>query len=669
MNIRLSVLIGLFLTGALGSSALALAAAPEPYPLEYWALRAVINNAQVSPDGRYLGLMKIPSKKANPIIEVYKTADLSKKPFVIGAKKMEVTNFYWASNKDIVFTIRQQVRDKIEGYNRGVFEEKIAIVDVINETMQKFDDINPTIESLLRHKPGKIIISFFEGDDDGPASKLSEAFRPRAYWEFDLDRGSKRLLIRGKISLGNIDFDGEGNPILARGYSVAEDSYITYYREPGGSGWERLYTQHEDDPETFTAIGFDEASPGNMLVYANNGDDKVGLWSYDTKTRKFEELIYRRSDVDVWAIRLHSNRWQYPDTVTGISYFTDKLHYEYFDEIEGATYAQLARVIPFGHTVSIPSRSRDGNTMTILNTGPRDPGTYYLLKDGKLQAVGSKQPLLESENLADVEYITYKSRDGKIIPAYLTVPQGEPPFPLVVHPHGGPFVAEGIDYDERAQMLANNGYLVLQPQYRGSRNYGLDFYHAAFEDGGQIGHKMQDDKDDGAMFLVEQGLADPNRIAMYGGSYGGYAALIAASRTPQIYQCVIASSVVSDPIRQINYLRFSVIGDAWEDEQFIKSWDNAVSPVKETARVNVPILLIHGTVDQRTPPEQAKIYLKTLEKHNKNYKYVELKDADHFTNTWTFDHKQKMYGAILDFLANDCWPNGLSDDLSATNSE
>jgi len=633
--------------------------APEPYPLEYWALRAVINNAQVSPDGKYLGIMKIRSKNDNPIIEVYETKDLTKKPFRIGAKTMEVTNFYWASDKDIVFTLTQQVRDKIEGYNQGVFEGRIAIVDVDKETIRKFDDANPTVESLLRHKPGKIIISFLEGDNDGPASKLSAAFRPRAYWEFDLERGSKKLLIRGKISLGNIDFDGEGNPIIARGYSAAEDSYITYYREPGGSGWERLYTQHEDSPETFSAIGFDDASPGNMFVYANNGNDRVGLWSFDIKTQKFEELIYRHSDVDVWGVRLHSNRWQFPDTVTGVSYFTDKLHFEYFDELERATYAQIEQVIPNAHYVNIDSRSRDGKTMTIYNLGPRDPGTYYLLKDGRIEAVGSAQPLLESENLADVKYIKYRAGDGRMIPAYITVPHGEPPFPLIVNPHGGPYVAEGVIYSERAQMFANNGFMVLQPQYRGSKNYGLEFYHAAFADGGQIGFKMQDDKDDGAMYLVEQGLVDPDRIAMYGGSYGGYASLVAASRTPQIYQCVIAQAIVSDPVRQINYLRYSSIGDAWEQEQFIETWDKAVSPIKEASRVNVPILLIHGTVDQRTPPEQAKLYMKELEENNVPYKYVELKDADHFTNTWTFEHKQLMYGSMFDFLKNDCGPGGL----------
>jgi len=198
MKRHIAVLLGLALANFLGINAATADVAPEPYPLDYWALREVINNAQVSPDGKYLGLMKIPSKKANPIIEVYETADLSKKPFRIGAKKMEVTNFYWASDKDIVFTMRQKVRNRIEGFNQGVYETKIAVADVIKKKMRSFDESNPTIVDLLRNKPGKIIISFTEGDDDGPGSKLSEAFRPRAYWEFDLDTGTKKLLIRGK---------------------------------------------------------------------------------------------------------------------------------------------------------------------------------------------------------------------------------------------------------------------------------------------------------------------------------------------------------------------------------------------------------------------------------------------------------------------------------------
>jgi dipeptidyl aminopeptidase/acylaminoacyl peptidase len=647
MKMRMTILAGLCLA-ALVSFGNALAAeSPEPYPLEYWALRSVIDNAQVSPDGKYLGLMKIPSKKANPIIEVYEAANLDKEPFRIGADKMEVTSFYWASDKDIVFTLRQKVRDKIEGFNQGVYENRLAVADVQKKKMRSFEESGPAIENLLPSKPNKIIISFQEGEPDGPGAKLDAAFRPRAYWEFDLDKGTKKLLIRGKISLGAVEFDGEGHPWLARGFDIAKGYYLWYWRDPGSTKqrWEEIYRLSEENFGTFIVEGLDEAKPGNILVRANNGHDKVGLWSYNVNAKKFEELVYRRNDVNVAGVRFHSNAWTNPDSIVAVVYGKDRYHYEYFDEMEGATFAQLEQLIPHAYQLRINSRSRDGNTMTIFNTGPRDPGSYYLLKDGRIKSVGSRQPLLESEKLADVDYVEYKSRDGRTIAGYVTVPNGKGPWPLIVLPHGGPFVSEVVVYDEWSQMLANNGYMVLQPQYRGSMQ------------GGQGGYKMQDDKDDGALYLVEQGLVDPDRIAMFGWSYGGYAALVAASREDQIYQCVIAGAAVTDPLMQVNYYRFQLRGTGAIEQ--LRMWDDSISPIEEVDKVNVPMLIIHGDVDQRVPPDHAKKYFKALDKIGKPYKAVWLEGADHFSNTLFYRHQIMLYESMIDYLKNDCGPGGL----------
>ena len=208
-------------------------------------------------------------------------------------------------------------------------------------------------------------------------------------------------------------------------------------------------------------------------------------------------------------------------------------------------------------------------------------------------------------------------------------------------------------YDEWAQMLANNGYMVVQPQYRMSMGYGKDHFQSAFMNGSEAGRKMQDDKDDAALYLVEQGLADPDRLAMYGWSYGGYAALIAASRTPQIYQCTIAGAAVSDYVMAANdFVRRTPTGTSrfWRD---VYSY-GAVQPVEEAEKVNVPILLIHGSVDSRVLPKQAKVYRDALDKHDKFYKYVELDGADHFYVTLFYRHQIELYESIIDFLQNDC---------------
>lgn len=628
--------------------------ASPPYPLEYWALRDVVSNVEVSPDGKNLALVKIPTRDGDPIIEVYKTDAMDEEPYRINSDPMEIQGFYWVSNDVLVMELRQKVREKIDGFNQGVYETLLASVDIKRKRMKKYDQAGAVVENVLPNKKNKIIFSYMPG---GEESKIREAFRPRTYYELDLVSGNKKLLMRGKLSVGAVQFDGEGNAWLARGFDPATDEYVWYERVTNKSKWREIYRQSEDSFENFEVRGFDWKSPSIFFVMANNGDDKIGLWEFDVETKSFGEIIYRRNDVDVAGVRFHSNVWERPDQVVGVAYSKASVEIEYFDEVEAATHQQLSGVIPSAHYLRINSRSRNDSTMTIYNVGPRDPGSYYLLHKGRLNKVGSRQPLLEAQNLADVRYIEYKARDGSTIPAYVTIPNGEPPFPAVVMPHGGPFVSEVVLYDEWSQMLANNGYLVLQPQYRGSMGRGLNHYLSAFKGGGQGGYKMQDDKDDGMLYLVEQGLADPDRLAMYGWSYGGYAALVAASRKEQIYQCAIAGAAVSDNQMQVNYYRAHLRG-AQKEEQ-LGMWDDSISPIAEASRVNIPLLLVHGSVDQRVPLKHAEKYRAELDKHQKNYKYVELDGADHFSNTLYFDHQKLLFESMISYLENDCGPSGL----------
>ena len=627
-------------------------ATATPYPIDQWARRAAISNIQISPDGRYLGLKKVSGKGANPIIEIYNTDDLSAEPFRVNAKPMEIMSFDWVSDDNFVFRARQKVRDQVEGFNRGVYETRIALVDVGEREIEVIEERDPSIVSVLPEKPGKIMISFSEGGNRDVGQRLEAAFRPRAYWEYDLKRESKKLVIRGKISLGNIDFDGAGNPVLARGFDLQEGEFIWYYREPSSDDWVEFHRQHEDSYDSFQVWGKDPSLPGNFIVEANNGSDTTGLWSFDPKTRKYAELLYQRRDNDICGVRYHSNRWTHYREITGAVHCGAKIEIEFFDASEAALHQQLMAAIPNADALRITSRSKDGSSLTLRNAAPRDPGTHYLFHKGKLQIVGGERPYFASADLADVRFITYPARDKTPIPGYLTVPNGKPPFPLIVLPHGGPFVREVVVFDEWAQLLANHGYMVLQPQYRGSRGYGQAFYQAAFLNGGQGGYLMQDDKDDGVIYLVEEGLAEAENVAMFGWSYGGYAALVAASRSPNAYQCVIAGAAVSDPQMQVDYYRYRLRGSSKLEQ--LAMWDDSISPLEEVDKVNVPVLLIHGDVDQRVPVDHAEKYLAKLGDAEKQHTYVELEGADHFSNTLFYDHKTLLYSSILNYLANEC---------------
>ena len=220
-------------------------------------------------------------------------------------------------------------------------------------------------------------------------------------------------------------------------------------------------------------------------------------------------------------------------------------------------------------------------------------------------------------------------------------------------PHGGPYVSETIDeYDEWSQMLAHYGYMVLQPQYRGSRKYGLDYYRSAFIDGSEAGRAMQDDKDDGALYLVKQGRVDPDRIAMFGWSYGGYAALVAASRENQIYQCAIAGAAVTDPDWQLDQYRYRM--DGIQKTEQLTTWDGAVSPIKEVDKVNIPLFIIHGDNDQRVPPDHYYMYVDELEKAGIAHKKLLLEKADHFSSTLFYHHKMELYDNMLQFFEGEC---------------
>lgn len=634
-------------------------AVAAPFPVEDWARRSSISGVSLSPDGSQFALTRILERGSNPIIEIYNSDDLAAEPKRIDSDPMEIMpGVSWIDDNTFLFGTRQQVREQIEGFNQGVFEYRNVKYDGDKKKLGKIRQPYFSVEGLLPDKKNKILIGILEGD-------RSEAFRPRSFWIYDLKTNRRQLSVRSTLAQRNIVFDRDGDPIFALGRRASTDEYVYYWREKGTTEWQDMYRLHEDSFEVFRPLARDPQLENHFLVVAHNGHDKLGLWSYDAENQKFAELLYRRNDVDVGGVFYHSNRLANTDDVAGVYWCKNRCDRYYFDAQEEALYRQLEEIIPNADQVRISGRSQDGRTLLVTNGGPRVPGAYYLIRNGKVSKLGERKPSLEYEQLANVEYITYKARDGRNITGYVTIPKGDGPFPLVVMPHGGPYVPEVIDrFDEWSQLLANNGYLVLQPQYRGSLKYGLEFYKSAFIDGSEAGRAMQDDKDDGALYLVEQGLADPDRMAMFGWSYGGYAALVAASREDQIYQCVVAGAAVTDPDMQVDYYRYRMRG-AQKVEQ-LTTWDGAVSPIKEVDKINVPMFIVHGDKDQRVPPEHFDKYIAALERADVNHKKLILEGADHFSDTLLYEHKIQFYSEMLQFLENDC---ALKEGVSIAMSE
>ena len=635
----------------------------EVYPIDNWAVGDAMSSVDISNDGKYISFMQKLSKESDPVLKVFLSDDLSEDPYILGGESLEIVNSSWISNESIVVTFRGKARDQIEGFNRGIYEYRVALFNMDTKEFKKLDDrglgttgasFSIGVAGILPNEDNYILISYRE-------FRRNSSFKPTRYYKYNLKSGKKSLVLKGRENIFGVSFDTNGFPREAGGFDISSGEYIDYYRNPGDSKWKEIHRSSENSFERFSLASYPSEGSSEAFVLATNGEDKRSLWAYDIDKKIFLEKIYGDKEADLSGVFYHYDSFNYPDQMIGVRTSKSKPKRIYFtSELASSaklTQEQIEKVIPNSYTTYISALSKDLNSMVIYNTGPKDPGSYYLLKNGKISFIGSKRPSFKAKDLADVKYLKYTSRDGRTIPAYVTIPKGKGPFPLIVNPHGGPFVSETTTWDTWSQLLANHGYMVIQPQYRGSTGYGIDHYTSAFVDGGEGGYKMQDDKDDGVIYLIENGLVDEDRVAMFGWSYGGYAALVAASREDQLYQCVVSGAPVAKNSMQLNYYRNQLRGTGKLSQE--KYWTESISPINEVEKVNVPILLIHGAQDQRVPVSHALEYVDKLEEYNKDHKYIQLEGADHFSNTLFYRHKKLFFTEMIDYLKNDCGPDGL----------
>ncbi|MEM9084489.1 MAG: prolyl oligopeptidase family serine peptidase [Pseudomonadota bacterium] len=631
-------------------------------PIDVWALRDVVNAVDLSPDGKHILVHKVESREGEYVLEIYKTDDLSKPLRRLNADPMEIIGAEWVTDDLIFGNAWEQVREKVRGPED---DTRDYLTYSYSLKKNKFSTIRDSfsIVSDLPDEPNKVVVAAANPVQSGVGVDPFAAFRPSSYYKLDLVKGSKSLVLRGTRKYSNITFDSQGNPRFAVGFDT-DNTLKTYYRKPGEGSWTQFGKVYDaDDHENLYRFltqfqGLAHIDPNNpnlgYMIEARDGEDKAALWEFNFETGQFGKKLFQDENADVMRVGLNSIPGN--DTLAFAQYPGAKWERHWFDENEQALYQALEEQIPFAHQISITSRSRDGSRMIITNRGPQDPGSFWLVKDGQLSKLGSRNPLLNQENLAEVEYIRYPARDGRIIPGYVTKPKGEGPFPLVVMPHGGPHVSEVVGYDEWGQLLASAGYMVLQPGYRMTVGWGKEHFDGGY---GEHGGKMQDDKDDGALYLVEQGLVDPDRMAMFGWSYGGYAALVSLTRDEQIYQCAIAGAAVADPAKTYRQRSAGNRSPKALDDWAQRRGMIGVNPIEEVEKVNIPLLMVHGEDDARVLYYHYTDYKKEFEKAGKEGQFLTLDDADHFYRTLMYSHQQQFYTKMLDYLANDCGPGGL----------
>jgi dipeptidyl aminopeptidase/acylaminoacyl peptidase len=300
--------------------------------------------------------------------------------------------------------------------------------------------------------------------------------------------------------------------------------------------------------------------------------------------------------------------------------------------------------------------------MLWFGSSDRNPGAYYLFDRGKrsFRQLATRMSWIKPEQMAPMLSIKYQARDGLTVHGYLTVPAGHEPkgLPLVVMPHGGPWARDVWGFNPLVQLLANRGYAVLQMNYRGSIGYGDELFQSARR---QIGGQIQDDIEDGTRWAIAAGIADPRRIAIMGGSYGGYSALFALGRSPELYRCGISFAGVTDWLAIYHDSDTATYKEArrhWREQIGDPSTDQdrlrAISPVNFAGRITAPVLIIQGKQDKRVPPDQARRMITALERAGRKPESLLLAGVAH--NHGPEKKRIEIFKAMTDFLERNLGP-------------
>lgn len=457
-----------------------------------------------------------------------------------------------------------------------------------------------------------------------------------------------KILDKGREDVIDYFVDDNGNLLARERYSNQRNIHRieAYINEE----WVEIFK--EETPyitKSFSGLTPDKK---HLVMVANNDNDRDAYFKMSLKDGAISDALISRDDADI----------AYPITniqreIYGIKYSGFKPSYYFFnDKTHGAIKALQAKYP--NNSVSIVSHSDDWQSIIIFLDGNGSSGDYFLYKENKLSFIASTRPQIPPENVHSIVETTYKARDGLSIPNLLTIPNNiekiKEKLPLIMMPHGGPESYDRLEFDWLAQYFANKGYIVIQPQFRGSSGFGTSH---TLKGRGEWGKKMQSDLTDGVNALINSGDVDKNRICIVGGSYGGYAALAGATFTPDLYQCVIAINGVSDIPLFLKQEKMDHGGDSsavsyWEEaiakndlsDEFLES----ISPIKHVNKVKAPILLVHGEKDKIVKIEQSEDIYDELLDAKKEVTFVEIKDDNHHLKK--YESRLKLLQEIDKFL-------------------
>jgi dienelactone hydrolase len=601
-------------------SAQAAAARPAPRPIEDFAALPFMGGPKLSPDGtKVASKIAVRGELYLSVMPLFGDG----KPSLIRAGESDINWWSWVNDDWLVVGVGDTVRIQFEDFYvrraLGVRADGSKLVPLAwREAAQNADDV------------------IWIADDGTPRVRLAiqksvylsnEGFWPEVI-EVDVSSGKSKSVVRPQPQVGSWYADGSGTVRVGIGATNGGRSLRLLYRDRDGEGFSVIDRANSRKGQKLLLPTLFLAEPGRALA-VDDGDGFDALYELDLKSMTLGKRVFGVPGYDIGGIV--TDRAQ--SRLLGVYKTEAAPGVQWVDPDMAAMQASLDKGAQgvSGRRATIVSMDAARERFLVHVGGPDRPGSYYYVTvaGGALQRISHVNARIGAGRLHPVKTIRYKARDGVEIQAVLTLPAAVAPrnLPVVVMPHGGPFARDSEEWDWWAQFLADRGYAVVQPNYRGSSGFGTAF---AEKGEGQWGLAMQDDLNDALAFLARDGIADPKRAAMVGGSYGGYAAMRAAQRDGALYRCAVSFAGVSDLQALLRYDgRFlnSGRGTDWLRKQAPDL--RAVSPIHYPEQFSIPILLVHGKKDLRVPAKQSRELAEKLRKAGKTVRYVEQPLGDH----------------------------------------
>lgn len=607
-------------------------------------------NVSLSPDGKHLGLIR--NHNDIPILVIVDTATMKAVNQIYFAKKDRVGSYRWANNERLLIFLSTEKRYHEQKFSYGeiysinIDEEDGEFIFGVRSLVHrgKFRR-NVTEADYEKHLAHPRVLSILEDDPHHIIISTSQ-YNSKGMWVFKLD------IYKGKIeTLAQVD-----------GVDIDHDNTYLWYLDKGQGLWQQTiekngdisisnydFSEQEwlnykipDVTKKFGIIDYYKDSK-QILVRDYCGNDTLSICLFDPETKKLTSLYkVAGSDLD----------WLYYDDENvpfAVSYFNEYPQYKILDETHPLAKELSGLLKQFaGYQMQVTVNKTGPGKVLIELTSDVQPTVWYVLdrKSKKLSFVANSKKSIDTSALLPQYSFKFNARDNTEVQGYITLPKStaEAPKPAVILVHGGPHSRDYWGFDSEVQLLAANGYAVVQVNFRGSKGFGWEFEKSGFK---QWGQNIQYDIIDGIKHLVSKGYIDKNRLCIMGASFGAYSALQSSIIEPDLFKCAIASSGVYDLELLIDDAEYK---DARNLARRVGSTDIQIahSPIYGIEKLEVPLLLAHGTKDDRTPLEQAEALMGQLDEHHKVYHWYEFKNEGH--GLFNSENRLKFYKQILLFL-------------------